>query len=180
MSEVTYEIVQHDGGWAYKANGVFSEHSLGIGLPSNLVRSVAPLGDGQVLALCQSPSGSSLGHWDGTRWWSYTLPGVEVPLLGLTMIGGKAHVYTPTRLFKLQRDDDVEGTELVALAEGGEGAPRQFRPRPEAAGGPVLTMSFGALRRMVDKVRFAVSTEEMRLQLQGALLKAKLNDKNNG
>lgn len=25
MSEVTYEIVQHDGGWAYKAEGVFSE-----------------------------------------------------------------------------------------------------------------------------------------------------------
>ncbi len=25
MSEVTYRIVQHDGGWAYKAEGVFSE-----------------------------------------------------------------------------------------------------------------------------------------------------------
>ena len=25
MSEVTYEIVEHDGGWAYKAEGVFSE-----------------------------------------------------------------------------------------------------------------------------------------------------------
>jgi len=25
MSHVTYEIVQHDGGWAYKAGGVFSE-----------------------------------------------------------------------------------------------------------------------------------------------------------
>jgi hypothetical protein len=25
MSRVTYEIVQHDGGWAYKADGVFSE-----------------------------------------------------------------------------------------------------------------------------------------------------------
>jgi hypothetical protein len=25
MSHVTYEIVQHDGGWAYKANGAFSE-----------------------------------------------------------------------------------------------------------------------------------------------------------
>lgn len=25
MTEVTYEIVEHDGGWAYKANGVFSE-----------------------------------------------------------------------------------------------------------------------------------------------------------
>lgn len=25
MPEVTYEIVEHDGGWAYKVNGVFSE-----------------------------------------------------------------------------------------------------------------------------------------------------------
>jgi len=25
MTNVTYEIVEHDGGWAYKANGVFSE-----------------------------------------------------------------------------------------------------------------------------------------------------------
>jgi len=25
MSDVTYEIVEHDGGWAYKVNGVFSE-----------------------------------------------------------------------------------------------------------------------------------------------------------
>ncbi len=25
MSEVTYEIVEHDGGWAYKLDGVFSE-----------------------------------------------------------------------------------------------------------------------------------------------------------
>jgi hypothetical protein len=25
MSDITYEIVEHDGGWAYKADGVFSE-----------------------------------------------------------------------------------------------------------------------------------------------------------
>ena len=25
MSKVTYEIVEHDGGWAYRVNGVFSE-----------------------------------------------------------------------------------------------------------------------------------------------------------
>lgn len=25
MAEVTYEIVQHDGGWAYRVDGVFSE-----------------------------------------------------------------------------------------------------------------------------------------------------------
>jgi len=25
MTDITYEIVEHDGGWAYKAQGVFSE-----------------------------------------------------------------------------------------------------------------------------------------------------------
>ena len=25
MSEITYQIVRHDDGWAYKVNGVFSE-----------------------------------------------------------------------------------------------------------------------------------------------------------
>jgi hypothetical protein len=25
MTKITYEIVEHDGGWAYKADGVFSE-----------------------------------------------------------------------------------------------------------------------------------------------------------
>ena len=25
MTDVTYEVVRHDGGWAYKVNGVFSE-----------------------------------------------------------------------------------------------------------------------------------------------------------
>jgi hypothetical protein len=25
MAKITYEIVKHDGGWAYKANGTFSE-----------------------------------------------------------------------------------------------------------------------------------------------------------
>ena len=48
-----------------------------------------------------------------------------------------------------------------------------YPTRPEAADGPTLILTFGALRRMVDKVRFAVSTEEMRLQLQGALLRTK-------
>lgn len=25
MSKVTYEVVEHDGGWAYRVNGVYSE-----------------------------------------------------------------------------------------------------------------------------------------------------------
>jgi hypothetical protein len=25
MAKITYEVVQHDGGWAYRANGTYSE-----------------------------------------------------------------------------------------------------------------------------------------------------------
>jgi hypothetical protein len=25
MAKITYEVVEHDGGWAYRVNGVFSE-----------------------------------------------------------------------------------------------------------------------------------------------------------
>jgi DNA polymerase-3 subunit beta len=46
-----------------------------------------------------------------------------------------------------------------------------FPVRPEPSGGPTLTLPFAVLQRMVEKVRFAVSLEEMRLQLQGALLR---------
>jgi hypothetical protein len=35
MTKITYEIVEHDGGWAYRADGVFSEtfpsHDLEVG-----------------------------------------------------------------------------------------------------------------------------------------------------
>lgn len=48
-----------------------------------------------------------------------------------------------------------------------------FPTRPEASGGPSVTLTFGSLQRMVEKVRFAVSMEELRLQLQGALLRPK-------
>jgi len=52
-------------------------------------------------------------------------------------------------------------------------AANDFPTRPEASGGPSVTLTFGSLQRMVEKVRFAVSLEELRLQLQGALLRPK-------
>ena len=36
MPDVTYEIVQHDGGWAYKVNGAFRKVSRRMPRPSSL------------------------------------------------------------------------------------------------------------------------------------------------
>ena len=47
MSQVTYEIVQHDGGWAYKFDGVFSEafpsHAAALALQPRYNRSSRPV-----------------------------------------------------------------------------------------------------------------------------------------
>ncbi|MBI2893090.1 MAG: hypothetical protein HYY06_06025 [Deltaproteobacteria bacterium] len=113
------------------SNGVFFEHTISIGLPANFVRSVVSLGSGQAFALCQTASGSSLGWFDGTRWYSYTVP-VEQPLLGLTVLDAKPVVYTTNRLYRIARTEEDEGTQLIPIANPGEGNARQFRARPEA------------------------------------------------
>ena len=41
MSHVTYKIVQHDGGWAYTVNGVFSEAFATRGIALAAARRVA-------------------------------------------------------------------------------------------------------------------------------------------
>ena len=49
MSKITYEIVEHDGGWAYKANGVFSEpfpsHDLARGAAERAAQEQVVAGD---------------------------------------------------------------------------------------------------------------------------------------
>ena len=46
MSHVTYKIVEHDGGWAYTVNGVFSEpfrtHAAALAAARRAAASAAP------------------------------------------------------------------------------------------------------------------------------------------
>ena len=49
-------------------------------------------------------------------------------------------------------------------------APEDFPTLPEAASGDTLDLPFAEFRRMISKIIFAVSAEESRFQLNGALL----------
>lgn len=73
MSEVTYEIVEHDGGWAYKVGGVFSET-----FPTH----AAALKAAQEAAAEQTVPGSTeeIQYEDEKgRWHTETAPGSDRP-----------------------------------------------------------------------------------------------------
>lgn len=74
MSKVTYEIVEHDGGWAYKFDGVFSET-----FPSH----AAALTAAQIVAAEQRVPGTTeeIQYEDEKgRWHTETAPGSDRPV----------------------------------------------------------------------------------------------------
>jgi hypothetical protein len=73
MTEVIYEIVEHDGGWAYKANGVFSES-----FPTH----AEALAAAQAVAAEQRvPGATSVIEWEDEqgRWHTETARGSDRP-----------------------------------------------------------------------------------------------------
>lgn len=62
MSKITYEIVQHDGGWAYRANGTYSEtfrsHDAARQAARQAAREQAEPGEATVITWEDSQ-----GHW---------------------------------------------------------------------------------------------------------------------
>lgn len=51
------------------------DHGASSGIPETFVRSVAPVGPGQALALVQGAQTSQLAFYDGAAWHAYTVPG---------------------------------------------------------------------------------------------------------
>ncbi|MGH6665627.1 MAG: DUF2188 domain-containing protein [Pseudolabrys sp.] len=73
MSQVTYEIVEHDGGWAYKVDDVFSEP-----FPSH----AAALAAAKAAAIEQTVPGHTeeIQYEDEKgRWHTETAPGSDRP-----------------------------------------------------------------------------------------------------
>ena len=73
MSHVTYQIVEHDGGWAYKVDGVFSE-----AFPSH----AAALAAAKAAAAEQRVPGQTEAiEWEDAngRWHSETASGRDRP-----------------------------------------------------------------------------------------------------
>ncbi len=73
MTEVIYEIVEHDGGWAYKANGVFSES-----FPTHAEALAAAQ---RVAAEQRVPGTTSVIEWEDEqgRWHTETASGSDRP-----------------------------------------------------------------------------------------------------
>ena len=74
MAEIIYEIVEHDGGWAYKANGVFSES-----FPTH----AAALAAAQAAAEEQRVPGTThVIEWEDEqgRWHTETARGTDRPM----------------------------------------------------------------------------------------------------
>jgi len=73
MSEITYEIVEHDGGWAYKLNGVFSEafptHAAALKAAQRVVREQRTPGRTEVIEY-EDQQG---------KWHTETAPGGDRP-----------------------------------------------------------------------------------------------------
>jgi ligand-binding sensor domain-containing protein len=98
---------------------------------------------GQILALLAGPSRSVLGFFDGTNWFSYTLPGVEERVAGLVAIGGTTTVLvTEERLFAIAPTGAGTGFRALSAAEG---QTRSFRaevvPAASAPAAPAIDAS---------------------------------------
>ncbi|MBN8614777.1 MAG: hypothetical protein J0L92_29530, partial [Deltaproteobacteria bacterium] len=112
--------------WAGSSQGLFyvegdvvREHPISGGIPEGYVRSIVPVLPGQILALLAGPSRSVLGFFDGTNWFSYTLPGVEERVAGLVAIGGSTTVLvTEERLFAIAPTGTGTGFRALSAAEG--------------------------------------------------------------
>jgi hypothetical protein len=73
MSHVTYQIVQHDGGWAYTAEGVFSEP-----FPSHATALAAAK---RVAREQRTPGATHVIEWEGAngQWHTETAAGSDRP-----------------------------------------------------------------------------------------------------
>ncbi|MBS0578165.1 MAG: DUF2188 domain-containing protein [Proteobacteria bacterium] len=62
MTKITYEIVKHDGGWAYRANGTYSEtfasHDAARGAAERVAREQMAVGESALISYEDSE-----GHW---------------------------------------------------------------------------------------------------------------------
>jgi hypothetical protein len=73
MSKVVYEVVEHDGGWAYKVNGVFSET-----FPSHDLARDAAVRAANEQTVSGEATGISYEDKEG-RWHDELSPGADRP-----------------------------------------------------------------------------------------------------
>ena len=77
MAKITYEVVQHDGGWAYKADGVFSETFASHDLARHAAERVAKL-QGVPGEEAEISYEDKEGHWHNEHSTGNDLPDTDV------------------------------------------------------------------------------------------------------
>ena len=117
------------------AGEVIREHAPGQGLPDSFVRSIAPMEDGRVMALLAGPGQSRIGYFDGERWYGYSVPGLELPAVGLAPneAGDGAILFTAGHAIEISAGTLSEGVSLKALSASEERGVRSYGARVVAS-----------------------------------------------
>lgn len=119
----------------YLEGDVVREHGEAAGLPAGYVRSVVPAGTGRALALVQSATDAWLVFFDGERWTTYTVAGLERRPLALAHLGADAVLVTADHAFVIREASRATGVPLRALARGPHRPALSYRAttgRPDA------------------------------------------------
>ncbi len=115
---------------------VIREHAEGRGLPAGWVRGVVPTQPGQAFVLVQNASESYFAFFDGSRWYSYTVPDFERPLVGLGRVGTEMVAVTRDFAFVVSDAGRGSGVPLRALGRGERLSVRSYRARITAGDVP--------------------------------------------
>lgn len=115
---------------------VIREHAEGRGLPAGWVRGVLPTQPGQAFVLVQNASESFFAFFDGSRWYSYTVPDFERPVVGLGRVGTDMVAVTRDHAFVLGDATVAAGVPLRALGRGERLSVRSYRARITPGGVP--------------------------------------------
>lgn len=114
----------------YVDGDVVREHPISGGIPEAYVRAIVPVLPGQVMAILQGPNDAYICHYDGERWYSYTILGLDEQVVGMVRRGGQVLLISEHRVLVLAPRGD--GVPLVPL--GSEIATvRSYRARIEPA-----------------------------------------------
>ncbi|MDW8363757.1 MAG: hypothetical protein RMK74_15295 [Myxococcales bacterium] len=115
---------------------VVREHAPGHGIPEPFVRDVVPLGPDRLLALLVGPAGSVFAHWDGRRWYAYTIAGLQAPAVGLVPHRERVLLVTPGHSFVVRTAGLLETSATEALHALSRSEPRgvlSYRARERLA-----------------------------------------------
>ncbi len=105
-------------GLLYLEGDVVREHGETAGLPAGYVRSVVPTGGGRALALVQSATDAWVVFFDGERWTTYTVAGLDRRPLALARLGADAVLVTADHAFLIRAAERATGVPLRALSRG--------------------------------------------------------------